>query len=96
VHDAAEYNDDLARLAGLAAALDLYAGVSSTNVHIGAGVGLPAHIVVPFPPDWRYAGTGGESPWFPGYALHREDPRDGWGAALEGLARALKGWSARP
>ena len=95
VLDAAAYNDDLARLAGLAAALDLYAGVSSTNVHIGAGVGLAAHILVPFPAEWRYAGTGGESPWFPGYALHREDPRGGWDAALEDLARALERWNAR-
>jgi len=95
VHDAGDYNDDLARLAGLVAALDLYAGVSSTNVHIGAGVGLAAHILVPFPAEWRYAGAGGESPWFPGYALHREDPRGGWDAALEGLAQALERWNGK-
>ena len=89
VFDAASFNDDLAKLAALLAAMDLYAGVSSTNVHIAAGVGLAAHILVPRPGEWRYAGTGKTTPWFPGYVLHREAPGGGWEGALAGLSQAL-------
>jgi Flp pilus assembly protein TadD len=88
VLDASSFNGDLARMAGLLAAVDVYAGVSSTNVHIAAGLGLPAHILVTHPPEWRY-GNGAESPWFPGYALHREDPSEGWAGALAALGAAL-------
>jgi len=91
VFDAAAYNEDLEALAGLLAATDLYAGVSSTNVHIAAGLGVAARILVPYPPEWRYAGSAPSSPWFPGYALHREDARQGWDRALRELAAALAG-----
>ncbi|HEX4779242.1 MAG TPA: tetratricopeptide repeat protein [Usitatibacter sp.] len=93
VLDASSFNGELRRMAGLLCAVDAYAGVSSTNVHIAAGVGLAAHILVPYPPEWRYAG-GDESPWFPGYALHREDPSTGWTGAFEQLGAALA--AARP
>jgi hypothetical protein len=89
VFDAAAFNDDLAGLIPLLASMDRYAGVSSTNVHIAAGVGLAAHILVPRPVEWRYAGTGQATPWFPGYVLHREDARLGWDGALAELSQAL-------
>jgi hypothetical protein len=89
VFDAAAFNDDLASLVPLLASMDLYAGVSSTNVHIAAGVGVAAHILVPRPGEWRYAGTGPATPWFPGFVLHREDPQRGWEGALASLSQAL-------
>jgi len=89
VLDAAAFNEDLPRMAGLLSAVDLYAGVSSTNVHIAAGVGGAARILVPYPPDWRYAGKDATTPWFPGYALHRQDPEGGWERSLGELSAAL-------
>lgn len=93
VFDAASLNDDLPRMAGLLAAVDLYAGVSSTNVHIAAGVGTAARILVPDPPDWRYAGPGDKTPWFPDYPLHRQDPAGSWEKALGELSGALEAFA---
>ena len=69
VHDAGAVNDDLDAMLGLLARLDDYAGVSSTNIHMRAGLGRRARILVPIPPEWRYGRAGGASPWFAGFEL---------------------------
>jgi hypothetical protein len=65
VHDFSAWNDDLEDALALMGVLDEYAGVSNTNMHLRAGLGRTANVLVPFPPEWRWQGTGGESPWFP-------------------------------
>jgi hypothetical protein len=90
VLDASSLNDDLLRITGMMAAVDSYAGVSNTNVHIGAGLGLAAEILVPFPPEWRYGSQGAESPWYPGFRLHREDAAAGWDEALASMSASLR------
>ncbi len=89
VLDAAAWNDNLVEMAGLLASLDRYVGVSSTNVHIAAGLGTPASILVPQPPEWRYGQAGATTPWFPGFRVYREHARDGWDGALASLAADL-------
>jgi len=32
---------------------------------------------VPFPYEWRW-GAEGESPWFPGWSVHRQSPGRAW------------------
>lgn len=89
VLDAAGTSDDLEDALALLAGLDEYAGVSSTNVHLRAGLGLGGHVLVPYPPDWRWGGASDESPWFPGYRVHRQRPGEAWARVLEPLARLL-------
>ena len=69
------------------AALDDYVGVSSTNVHLRAGAG--AHVLVPFPYEWRWMARGA-SPWFPAMRVYRQEPGGSWEAALRDLAGDLK------
>lgn len=87
--DASDANADLEVILGLLAQLHAYAGVSNTNMHLAAGIGLRAQVLVPHPPEWRWMDAGEASPWFPGFRVFREDPRSGWGPALAGLRRAL-------
>jgi hypothetical protein len=54
--------------------LDEYVGVSNTNMHLRAGLGLSARILVPYPPEWRWMAEGDLSPWFPGFSVFRESP----------------------
>jgi hypothetical protein len=90
VADAGALNADLDVILGLLARLDEYAGVSSTNVHLRAGLGLGARILVPVPPEWRYGRAGAASPWFPAFTLYREERDGGWRQALDTLAADLK------
>ena len=89
VLDAGGLNADLDAMLGLLAGLDEYAGVSSTNVHLRAGLGASARILVPAPGEWRYGRAGAATPWFAGFTLYREDRENGWTGALDTLAADL-------
>lgn len=81
VADFSEWTQDLEVLLGLLAALDGYAGVSNTNMHLLAMLGRHATVAVPHPPEWRWAGEG-ESRWLPGFRVARQRPGEGWDAAF--------------
>lgn len=82
-------NDDLQdALAGLSL-LDEYVGVSNTNMHLLAGIGKTARVLVPQPAEWRWMAVGDESPWFPGFRIYRQLPGKNWEGALKKLAQDL-------
>jgi hypothetical protein len=73
VEDASALNDDLeAMLAFLADARD-YVGVSNANMHLRAGLGREATVLVPAPAEWRWMAHGEASPWFPHARVVRVD-----------------------
>jgi len=88
VLDLSAANDDLEDLLALMSLLDDYVGMSSTSVHLRAGTGRGGRILVPVPSDWRWQ-IEGDSPFFPGYAVYREEP-GGWDGALAALRRDLE------
>jgi tetratricopeptide (TPR) repeat protein len=88
IHDLSDLNDDLTRMLALLACVDNYVGVSNTNMHLRAGLGLPARVLIPHPPEFRWLAAGDRSPWFPGFTLYRAD-RDGWSGAMTELAADL-------
>ncbi|GEM_PF-335946 len=91
VHDFAASNEDLATVLALLSLLDNYVGVSNTNMHLIAGLGKIAHVLIPHPsPDWRWLMTEPFSPWFPGFPLYRQTPNYQWGPALQKLTAALQ------
>jgi len=84
VHDFSAANDDLEDALALVALLDRHVGVSNTNMHLAAAAGATADVLVPYPPEWRWRRSG-ESPWFPGFRVHRQSPDSDWSGALAGL-----------
>jgi Flp pilus assembly protein TadD len=89
-HDLSPLNEQLEDMAALLKAIDEYAGVSNTNMHIRAGVGRGAKVLVPFPPEFRWMSSGDSSPWFPGFRLFRQPPTLDWTEALAALSRSLE------
>ncbi len=87
--DLSAANGDLEDMLALMALVDIYVGVSNTNTHLRAAVGRPAHVLVPFPSEWRWRDNGDESPWFPGMRLYRERAPGDWRPAFAALARDL-------
>ncbi|HLD13221.1 MAG TPA: tetratricopeptide repeat protein [Burkholderiales bacterium] len=90
VHDFSELNDDLEQMLALLALIDEYVGVSNTNMHLRAGVGKTARVLVPSPPEWRWMAEGKESPWFPGFGVYRQEYDGSWEDAFAMLAADLK------
>jgi Flp pilus assembly protein TadD len=88
-HDLSALNGALEEMAALLCVVDEYVGVSNTNMHIRAGIGKTARVLVPFPPEFRWMHAGERSPWFPGFTIYRQQvPRD-WTAALKKLSEDL-------
>ncbi len=73
-------NEDLEAMLGVLAEVDDYCTVSNANVHLLAGLGRTATVFIPFPPEWRWMVSGGESPWFPGCRLIRQSGDRSWPA----------------
>lgn len=91
VRDAAGANEDLEDALALLALLDDYVGVSSTNVHLRAGLGRSGRVLVPYPPEWRWMAEGTVSPWFPGFAVCRETASRSFAEALAAAAAGVRG-----
>jgi hypothetical protein len=89
--DRSALNDDLEEMVALLAALDEHVGVSSTNMHLAAGAGETARVLVPYPPEWRWMEEGDESPWFPGFEVYRQSIQRSWDEALARLRSDLLG-----
>lgn len=87
IYDLSDCNDDLESMLALLGLLDQYVGVSNANMHLMAGLGKPAHVLIPFPAEWRWMASGETSAWFPGYSLYRQTADGDWRPALEALAR---------
>jgi tetratricopeptide (TPR) repeat protein len=75
---------DLEDLIAVISLLDRHVSVSNTNIHLAAAAGVAADVLVPFPPEWRWR-EHGESPWFPGFRVHRQRCGDDWGEALAAI-----------
>lgn len=87
-HDFSDLNDDLEAMAALLLILDEHIGVSNTNMHLAAGLGRTARVLIPHPPEWRWM-VDGDSPWFPGFAVYRQRPDRDWSEALARLSGDL-------
>lgn len=95
VHDLSALNDELEDMLAALAVIDDYVGVSNTNMHLRAGAGGTARVLVPWPAEWRWMAAGDESPWFPGFRTYRQGIGGEWGEATERLRRDLRGASYR-
>ncbi len=89
-HDLSALNDDLESMLALLSLIDDYVGVSNTNMHLRAGVGKTARVLVPAPPEWRWMAEGRESPWFPGFSVYRQGYDGRWEEAFGMLATDLE------
>jgi len=78
-------NEDLEEMLALLTALDDYLGVSNTNMHLRAGIGRTARVLVPWPAEWRWMAAGHASPWYPGFRVYRQQPDGDWNEALTRL-----------
>lgn len=89
-HDLSFLGDDLPALLAVLAELDEYVTVSNTNVHLLAGLGRTARVLVPYPAEWRWMRRDGPSPWFPDFPVYRQAQTRDWSAALATLRKDLR------
>jgi hypothetical protein len=88
-HDLSALGDDLRLLLATLSLLDEYVGVSNTNIHLLAGIGRRARVLVPFPPEWRWMRRQERSAWFPDFPVYRQPVSRDWTAPLAALRTDL-------
>ena len=88
-HDLSALGEDLRALLAVLAVVDEYVAVSNTNVHLLAGIGRSARVVVPFPPEWRWMRREERSAWFPEFPVYRQPVSRDWRATLAALRKDL-------
>ena len=86
---ASDVNDDLTQAAALLSQLDDYVTVSNTLLHLHAGLGKRAHVLIPYPYEWRWAQPG-DSPWFPTCLTYKQLPDGDWSKTIFHLRDDLK------
>ncbi len=89
LHDLTAFNADLESMLALMGLIDVYICVSNTNVHLRAARGRPSHVLIPFPPEFRWMESGAESPWFPDTCVYRQTADGDWERAFGELSAAL-------
>lgn len=89
VYDFTGTNENLEEMLALLSLLHEYIGVSNTNMHLMAGLGRTARVMIPYPADWRWMEGVAQSPWFPGFQVYRQDRVGGWDDVLAQLSMDL-------
>jgi Flp pilus assembly protein TadD len=89
VHDLSAMTEDLREALGLLAQLDEHVAVINTNMHLLAGLGRTARVLVPRPVDWRWTRAAPESPWFPGFRVYHQPAALDWSEPLARLRKEL-------
>ncbi|MBP2299071.1 tetratricopeptide repeat protein [Azospirillum picis] len=90
VEDVMERVRDFADTAAILSNLDLLITVDTAIVHLAGALGVPAWLLLPHVPDWRWLLDRADSPWYPSLRLFRQ-PRPGdWPTALGTVAAVLK------
>jgi len=83
--DLHDFGDTSAALA----AMDLLITVDTSACHLAGALGLPAWLLLPASPEWRWAPDGAHSSWYPSVRLIRQDTAGDWGTLIERVASEL-------
>lgn len=86
LHDATSLTDDIEDLLALLSLLDDNIGVSNTNMHLRASLGLGSRVMVQTPGgDWRWGIEGDTSVWFTESKVYRQTYQGKWDTPLQAL-----------
>jgi hypothetical protein len=71
--------------------MDLVVSVDTALVHLAGALGVPALVLLPFGPDFRWLLHRADSPWYPTLRLYRQPLPGDWGSVLAAVCRDLRG-----
>ena len=80
---------DFADTAALLGTLDLVISADTAVAHLAGAMGVPAWIMLPHAPDWRWMLGRADSPWYTSARLFRQDQPGDWDGVIGRIAAAL-------
>jgi tetratricopeptide (TPR) repeat protein len=84
---------DFEDAAAAIAQLDLVISVDTAYAHLAGTLGVPVWTMLQHRPDWRWAGSGETTPWYPSMRLFRERDR-AWSTVIDRVVGAMMTWVA--
>lgn len=88
-HDDVDPVADLCAFADQVAGCDLVISIDNTTVHIAGAIGVPAWVILPHVPDWRWLLQREDTPWYPSLRLFRVREAEDWETPLAQVDEAL-------
>ena len=80
---------DFATAAAMLSALDLLVTVDTAMAHVAGALGLPALLLLPHVPDWRWGLSAETSNWYGSLRLLRQQNPGDWSAPVAAITAAL-------
>jgi ADP-heptose:LPS heptosyltransferase len=71
--------------------MDLVITVDTALAHLAGAMGIPALVLLPFQPDFRWLVERDDTPWYPTLRLYRQPIPGNWGTVIRQVLRDLKG-----
>ena len=93
--DAVDQMADLDAFAAQVAAMDLVVSISNTTVHMAGALGVPAWVLLPTRPMWRWMADREDSPWYPSVRLFRQSKAGDWSDVITRVRREITAFVAR-
>ncbi len=81
---------DFGETAALVAGLDLVITVDTAVAHMAGALGVPAWVLLPHAPDWRWLLHRDDSPWYRSLRLFRQVRPGDWRDVIARVATALQ------
>jgi Tfp pilus assembly protein PilF len=63
--------------------------IDTSVAHIAGACGIPASVVLPYAPDWRWLLNRDDSPWYKSLKLFRQQKPYDWSGVIERVAASL-------
>ncbi len=80
---------DWSETAAAISGLDVVITVDTAIAHLAGALGIPAWVMLPFAPDWRWMLGREDSPWYAGMRLFRQERPGDWARVAERVATSL-------
>lgn len=70
--------------------LDLVVSIDTSVIHLAAGMGVPAWVILPKVTDYRWSGLPEGSAWYPDVRIFRQKEAGNWVAPVVEVAQAMR------
>jgi Tfp pilus assembly protein PilF len=71
-------------------AMDLVITIDNSTAHLAGALGVPAWVLLPFAPNWRWQLERGDSLWYPSLRLFRQTQEGDWQSVVERVRNAVQ------
>jgi hypothetical protein len=83
--DIADFADTMAILQNV----ERLVTIDTSVAHIAGASGVPASLVLPYAPDWRWLLNRDDTPWYKSITLFRQEKAYDWSGVIERVAASL-------